>query len=60
MPTFAFPAAPVYLTVRIRRNWNAPLPIDNFCCLYHSFGGMFDARLLSTPDRSTSELLRTL
>jgi hypothetical protein len=26
----------------------------------HSFGGMFDARLLSMPDRSTSELLRTL
>jgi hypothetical protein len=27
---------------------------------YHSFGNMFNARLLSTPDRSTSELLRTL
>ena len=26
----------------------------------HSFGDMFDARLLSMPDRSTSELLRTL
>eukprot|EP00825_Cyclidium_porcatum_P017223 TRINITY_DN1_c0_g1_i18.p2 TRINITY_DN1_c0_g1~~TRINITY_DN1_c0_g1_i18.p2 ORF type:complete len:197 (+),score=-36.80 TRINITY_DN1_c0_g1_i18:1449-2039(+) len=29
-------------------------------CIIHSFGGMFDARLLSMPDRSTSELLRTL
>ncbi len=27
---------------------------------YHSFGDMLNARLLSTPDRSTSELLRTL
>ena len=26
----------------------------------HSFGIMLDARSLSTPDRSTSELLRTL
>jgi len=26
----------------------------------HSFGNMFNARLLSMPDRSTSELLRTL
>ena len=26
----------------------------------HSFGSMLDARSLSTPDRSTSELLRTL
>ena len=35
---------------------NAPLPI--FRC--HSFGTILNARLLSTPDRSTSELLRTL
>ena len=26
----------------------------------YSFGNMLDARLLSTPNRSTSELLRTL
>lgn len=26
----------------------------------HSFGTVLDARLLSTPGRSTSELLRTL
>ena len=26
----------------------------------HGFGGTLDARLLSIPDRSTSELLRTL
>jgi hypothetical protein len=26
----------------------------------HSFGGLFDARLFSAQERSTSELLRTL
>ena len=36
---------------------NAPLPV---LFTIHSFGGKFDARLLSTPNRSTSELLRTL
>ena len=28
--------------------------------IFHGFGGRLDARLLSTRDRSTSELLRTL
>ena len=27
MPTFAFPTAPANLTINLRRNWNAPLPI---------------------------------
>jgi hypothetical protein len=40
MPTFSFPAAPVYLTVRLQRNWNAPLPIVLYT-LFHSFGDMF-------------------
>ena len=35
---------------------NAPLPIS----LSHGFGGTLHARSSSTPDRSTSELLRTL
>ena len=56
MPTFAFPAAPEILTNRLRRNWNAPLPLFRV----HCFGTILNARLLSTPDRSTSELLRTL
>jgi hypothetical protein len=56
MPTFAFLSAPVYLTIRLQRKQNAPLPIFRS----HSFGTVLDARLLSTPDRSTSELLRTL
>ena len=36
--------------------WNAPLPIY----ISHGFGGVLNARSLSIPDRSTSELLRTL
>ena len=40
-------------------DWNAPLPVIP-CGIIHSFGNMLDARLLSMPDRSTSELLRTL
>ena len=27
IPTFAFPEAPPYVIVRLRRRWNAPLPI---------------------------------
>ena len=27
IPTFAFPNAPEYLTVRLQGDWNAPLPI---------------------------------
>ena len=58
MPTFAFPNAPARIATRIRRIWNAPLPPDLHRDL--RFGTAFDARLLSTPCRSTSELLRTL
>ncbi len=56
IPTFAFPNAPEYLTVRLQGDWNAPLPILRS----HVFGGRLDTRLLSTPELSTSELLRTL
>ena len=56
MPTFAFPYAPQFLTKLLRRQWNAPLP--HFRA--QNFGGILDARLLSTLCRSTSELLRTL
>ena len=56
MPTFALPFAPVLLTHSLLCSWNAPLPDFR----RHSFGSMFDARLLSMLNRSTSELLRTL
>ena len=56
MPTFSLPAAPVSLTTYLQRHWNAPLPLLRA----HSFGIQLNARKLSTPGRSTSELLRTL
>jgi hypothetical protein len=56
MPTFAFPEAPAILTNHLQRRWNAPLPLSRI----QSFGILLDARLLSMPYRSTSELLRTL
>jgi hypothetical protein len=59
MPTFAFPSAPPNLTIQLLRKWNAPLPVALLAPI-HSFGSMLDARLSSTPNRSTSELLRTL
>ena len=40
--------------------WNAPLPNDYLSSPWHCFGSVLDTRLLSTPGRSTSELLRTL
>ena len=39
--------------------WNAPLPILTKS-QWHCFGSVLDTRLLSTPGRSTSELLRAL
>jgi len=58
MPTFAFPAAPAILTNHLQRDWNALLPLP--LLEIQSFGSILNARLLSVPCRSTSELLRTL
>jgi hypothetical protein len=58
MPTFAFVTAPAYLAVNLQRSYNAPLPLA--LLQIQSFGDTLDARLLSMPYRSTSELLRTL
>jgi hypothetical protein len=41
---------------RFNADMNAPLPFFRIL----SFGTMFDARLFSAQERSTSELLRTL
>ena len=61
MPTFSFPEAPAPLTGDLRRRWNAPLPlIDSLNQSIRSFGAALDARKFSMPDRSISELLRTL
>ena len=57
IPTFAFPYAPVKVILDLQGEWNAPLPIH---IESHVFGGRLDTRLLSMPELSTSELLRTL
>ncbi len=45
----------------LRCRWNAPLPLaPHLRGQILRFGAALDARLLSTPCRSTSELLRTL
>ena len=46
-------------SLRIRFDVGGMLPYHSIARV-HSFGNTLDARLLSTPDRSTSELLRTL
>jgi hypothetical protein len=58
MPTFALLCAPACLAANLLRTENAPLPLYLHTIL--SFGTTLDARLLSMPCRSTSELLRTL
>ena len=60
MPTYAFLHAPAYLTIHLHRKENAPLPRNRLAGYIHCFGTRFDARVLSMPGRSTSELLRTL
>ena len=57
IPTFAFPYAPEWLAPRLRRRMECS-PTDT--CVSHGFGRQLDTRLLSTPNSSTSELLRTL
>ena len=60
MPTFAFLNAPAPLTGHLLRYLRMlPYP-TNITAVWHNFGSMLDTRLLSTPNRSTSELLRTL
>ncbi len=58
MPTFAFLTAPPPLT-RIASLLLECSPTIVLGTI-HSFGDTLNARLLSMPDRSTSELLRTL
>ena len=57
---FLFQKLHARLTTRLRCRWNAPLPLDRRIDQIRSFGAKLDARKFSMPDRSTSELLRTL
>ena len=58
IPTSAFPEAPARLTAHLHCRRNAPLPTPKKAS--HGFGARLHTRLLSMPDSSTSELLRTL
>ena len=58
IPAFSLPDAPPFLTVRLLRVSNAPLPI--YIHIFPSFGAVFQPRTFSAQDLSTSELLRTL
>ena len=49
MPTFAFPQAPQTLKGLLRRRRNALLPRPDHKSVYHGFGAVLDARLLSVP-----------
>ena len=57
IPTFAFPCAPTRVIPHLRRRMECS---PTMSCDIHGFSRSFLCRLLSTPDRSTSELLRTL
>ena len=57
IPTFAFPDAPEQVILLLQGGLECS-PTDPKGS--HVFGGRLDTRLLSTPELSTSELLRTL
>ena len=58
MPTFSLPHAPPFLTERLQREWNAPLPL--YVVESEASAPCLMPDTFSMPDRSTSELLRTL
>ena len=59
IPTFAFPYAPEFLTERLQGEMECSPTIGAHAPV-KSFGIYLYARLSSTHDTSTSELLRTL
>ena len=59
MPTFSFLYAPTCFTADLPR-YTECSPTYLYFLRYHGFGAVLHARSLSIPNRSTSELLRTL
>ena len=62
IPAFSLGNAPHDLTVMLRRDTNAPLPLHTgrIQCKAHIFGNMLSPVTFSAQDLLTSELLRTL
>ena len=58
IPAFSLLTSPQYLTILLRPDKIAPLPIQ--LLVFLSFGVVFQPRTFSAQDLSTSELLRTL
>ena len=58
IPAFSLDTAPPYLTIRLHRNINAPLPLVQ--AQVHVFGLILSPVTFSTQSLLTSELLRTL
>jgi hypothetical protein len=62
IPAFSLDNAPPNLSVRLRRDINAPLPLHTgrIRCKAHIFGNMLSPVTFSAQDLLISELLRTL
>ena len=60
IPAFSLPVPPLFLSVQLLRNGNAPLPKRRFPSSFPGFGGVFQPRTFSARHPSASELLRTL
>ena len=58
IPAFSLQYSPQFLPVLLRPVFNAPLPTVSL--QFHGFGVVFQPRIFSARDLSTSELLRTL
>ena len=62
IPAFSLDNAPPFLTKRLHRDINAPLPMTyrRICISFHVFGLILSPVTFSTQNLLTSELLRTL
>ena len=60
IPAFSLDNAPPFLTKRLHRDINAPLPLPYITTKVHVFGLILSPVTFSTQNLLTSELLRTL
>ena len=60
IPAFSLDNAPLYLTIQLHCDINAPLPLIYISIQVHVFGLTLSPVTFSTQNLLTSELLRTL